>query len=66
MSAKRSKLDEQFHKDQQTVESQIFAGVSIYVNGYTSEYFGCLFIFQEKTYLTHVTGEMAILSGNFS
>ncbi|GFO24280.1 DNA repair protein rev1, partial [Plakobranchus ocellatus] len=35
MDAKKSKLDVQFDKDRKGKKSNIFAGIHIYVNGYT-------------------------------
>ena len=38
MDAKKYKLDDQFDQDNKGRTSEIFAGVYIYVNGYTSEF----------------------------
>lgn len=42
MEAKKTKLEQQFNEkaagDKNTVKSQIFKGISIFVNGYTCKY----------------------------
>ncbi|KAH9514126.1 deoxycytidyl transferase [Bulinus truncatus] len=65
MSAKRRKLNEQFYKDSKSHHSQIFAGVIIYVNGFTNpssdelrrlmqEHGGRYELYLRKTIVTHV------------